>query len=764
MVNRPSALWLGGICAAALASAASAQNAPAPTKPQASDQAGGNSQEIIITAEKRPQLLINVPQSVSVVEGGTLEQQHANSFLDYLKLVPGLSLDQSRPGEGRLILRGVNTGGVASTVGVYVDETPFGSSSGLVNGAVLAGDFDTFDLDRIEVLRGPQGTLYGASSLGGVLRFVTNAPSTRSVEVRGRAGIETVDGGDLGYSADAMVNVPLSEIVAFRASGNYRKDGGFINSIGTGGSDVRKNINGDRSYGGRASLLFKPSETVWVRLSAIAQNIDADAPSIIEADPVTLEPLHGLSQSQFVPQFSNLHYRVYNGTANFDLGFAKLTSSTSYATQKQRERIDFTNALSPLLEFAFGFPPNDFFEAQDTNLKKFTQEVRLSSQTQAVDWLLGAYYTSEKGLIDQNFVAVQPGTLTPIDPIAILGTTLGSATVDSKYRELAGFADATLHLTQQFDLEVGGRYSHNKQSAHETTAGALAGGSLDFPAARSSENVFTYSLAPKFKPNRDTTLYARVAKGFRPGGPNVLPPIPNIPAQVPRMFHSDSVISYEVGVKAETRDHQFSIDAAAFHINWKNIQLFTSVDGFGVNANGSSAKSDGFEFTATARPMPGLALSANGAYTNARLTADTPSLVGGRNGDQLPFTPKFSFSLNGDYEWQVGPGTRAHVGASWRHLSGQTATYDSDFVAIYGRQRHVPAYGVFDLNAGVDFGHFSIDAYAKNLFNRHGITSTTALTVFGPTPDSGFPLYPGGAIGTGIIRPRTVGVSVGFKY
>ena len=131
------------------------------------------------------------------------------NFQDYLKLVPGLHLDQSRPGEGRLILRGVNTEGVASTVGVYVDETPFGSSSGLVNGAVLAGDFDTFDLSRIEVLRGPQGTLYGASSLSGVLRFVTNAPSTAGLELRARAGIEAVKGGATGYNADAVVNVPL---------------------------------------------------------------------------------------------------------------------------------------------------------------------------------------------------------------------------------------------------------------------------------------------------------------------------------------------------------------------------------------------------------------------------------------------------------------------------------------------------------------------------------------------------------------------------
>ncbi|MEO7410376.1 MAG: TonB-dependent receptor plug domain-containing protein, partial [Sphingomicrobium sp.] len=192
---------------------------------------------IVVTAQKRTQVLIDVPQSITVVSGNTLENQQATNFQDYLKLVPGLQLEQSNPGEGRLILRGLNAGGVASTVAVYLDETPFGSSTGLVNGAVLAGDFDTFDISRIEVLRGPQGTLYGANSLGGLLKFVTNAPDTKKVVARGRVSIEDTDGGEMSYRGHAVVNLPLSDTVAFRASGTYRKDGGFIDSIGTSAND-----------------------------------------------------------------------------------------------------------------------------------------------------------------------------------------------------------------------------------------------------------------------------------------------------------------------------------------------------------------------------------------------------------------------------------------------------------------------------------------------------------------------------------------------
>lgn len=753
--------WWTGTCLAALATAspALAVQAGPPQQPQpAADQGRvpDDAQTIIVTAEKRPQLLIDVPQSVSVVSGASLEAQHATNFQDYLKLVPGLQLNQSTPGEGRLVVRGVNTGGVASTVSVYVDETPFGSSSGLVNGAVLAGDFDTFDLSRVEVLRGPQGTLYGASSLGGVLRFVTNAPSTSRVEVRGRVGLEAVAHGGIGSNANALINVPLSSTLAFRASGSFRKDAGFIDSIGTAGSDLAKNINPTRVYSGRASLLFKPSDAANIRLTAIAQNIDADQSNLIEADSVTLKPLNGLLASRFADQFSNLHYRLYNGTGTFNLGFANLTTSTSYSKQNQDTQSDLTVAFSGLLTAAFGVPANEFIEPQQTNLTKFTQEVRLSGQSRVVDWLVGGFYTHEKGLIGQDLVAVQPGTSTPVTLPSFLAPTLGHLTLNSKYREVAGFANATLHLGPQFDLQFGGRYSKNKQSARQATQGALAGGTTDITNG-SSEHVFTYSVAPKFKLNENLTLYARVAKGFRPGGPNVI--APNAPPEVPRTYGSDSVISWEAGVKAQSPDHRLTLDAAAFHIKWTDIQLFTVVVAnnipFGVNINGSGARSDGFELTATARPLPGLDLSLNGAYTNARLTADTPSSVGGFKGDKLPFTPKLSTAANADYHWQVGPGARAHIGGSLRHLSGQTGPYDLAFATAHGGQRHIRPYSVVDINAGVTFGHFDIQAYVKNLGDSRGVTSVTGTTS---------PIFPGGAIGTGIIRPRTVGLTLGFNY
>jgi outer membrane receptor protein involved in Fe transport len=732
----------------ALASTAMAVAITWPTAAWAQDADADVGDEIVVTAQKRTQTLIDVAQSVSVVSGATLEQQGATNFSDYLKNVPSLQLVQGTPGQGRLVLRGVNTGGVASTVAVYIDETPFGSSTGLANGAELAGDFDTFDIARIEVLRGPQGTLYGASSLGGLLKFVTNAPSTTAFEGKALGGVEFTDGGDMSYRGAAMVNVPLGESLAFRASGSYRKQGGFIDSIGTAGSNVRSNTNDFESYGGRASLLWKPDANLSVRLSALLQNLYVDGSSFVEADPATLKPLYGgLTQSEYLPQFSNVKYRLYNGTIDYDFGGVTLTSATSYGQQLQSFRADFTANLSAALG-----GPYVYFD-QLTENRKWTQEVRLASNGgDFIEWLVGGYYTREKARINQNLktaVPGTPGTLTPID----LPFDYAVYNLASRYEEIAGFANATLHLAPWFDVDFGGRYSHNSQRADQVTDGVLLGAST-IDNIRSSDNVFTWSVAPKVKFGTRASLYARVAKGYRPGGPNVIPT--GAPPGTPTTFEPDTVTSYEIGFKGDTADRRASIEAALYHIDWNDVQLAAVVNGFGVNANGAGAEVDGAEITATLRPTAGLVTSLNFAYNDARLSGDTdPLVVGAVKGDPLPFTPKYAVSVNADYQWELGGDVTASLGGSIRSLSRQSGNYDPAYLATYGRFPRIRAYEVIDLRAGLAFGNYAINAYVNNLGNSGGITATQALLGV-----AGLPRYANGAIGTGVLRPRTIGINL----
>ena len=596
--------------AGAVATALMTNSAWSQEKPEASTL-----DEVVVTAQKVSQSVIDVPLSISVLGGDDLERSQSLNIQDYVKLVPGLQLTQAQPGFGRLVLRGINAGGTASTVGVYVDETTFGSSSGLANGAILAGDFDTFDVARVEVLRGPQGTVYGASSLGGVLKYVTNEPTTDAFEGRVRGTIENVDGGDMAWSGAGMVNVPVSDSVAIRASGFYRNVGGFIDSIGTGGSDVADNINSSTVSGGRASMLIAPSETFSLQLTAMIQDIENEASSGVDSDYTTGETLYGsLTQSQFIPELADVSYRVYNATATWDLGFGDLTSATSYGSNTQEFRSDVTTLYSPLLEFFFGIP-NEAYIGQTTRVKRFSQELRLSSNgNEKVDWLVGAYYNDEEGLIDQLVHAVDPGTLTDNDGFP----PLGDIQLDSNYKELAAFANVTIKFTPSFDLTLGGRYSQNDQDMHQEGEGALVGSvTID---NESSEEVFTYSVAPKFKFNDNLALYARVAKGFRPGGPNVI--AFNSPPEIPTTYESDTTLNYELGLKGENEARTFAFDVSAFHINWDDIQLLTQVENVAVNTNAGSAESDGVEVSLMFLPVERLKLSLTGAYTDAKLTED----------------------------------------------------------------------------------------------------------------------------------------------
>jgi iron complex outermembrane receptor protein len=703
---------------------------------------------IIVTAQKRVQSLIDVPQSVSVVSGDALERQQATSFRDYLKLAPGLQLNGGSTGQGRLTLRGINTGGGGATVSTYVDETPYGSSTSLSDGGSYAADVDTLDIARVEVLRGPQGTLYGATSLGGVVKFVTERPDIARFAARARATVETTDGGDISHALAGVVNVPIADTLAVRASGYHRRTGGYIDSIGTAGSDLQKNINDSTSYGGRISALFAPSEALSIRLTAVLQNIRNDADNVVEASPVDLSILYGRpSNSQFVPAYRNLSYRIYNATVDLDLGFADLLSSTSYSRLDVDNRQELTPQYGGLIKGAFGVPA-DVYADNLTNQRKFTQEIRLSSQdNDRFEWLVGGYFTRETGKLDQLYVAATPGTVTAVPGLPLLV----KADLSSIYREYAGFANATLHLGERFDLTFGGRYSRNEQSAVQTLQGGLVGGLVGYPEKRSSQNVFTWSVAPKFKINDHVSVYARASKGYRPGGPNVL--APGTPAGIPTQYRADTLVSYEAGVKAETADRTFGIDLAAFHLEWSDIQLFARVNGVGLTANGGRAESDGFEFTSTFRPARGLDLTINGAYTRARLTDDTDPVVGGRVGDLLPYTPEFSIGADGQYEWSVGTDATAYLGGSLRFLSKQPADFEAGYTQATGRQRTLPSYEIVDLRAGVRFDRVSIEAFARNIGNSRGIVDA-----------GGIGMYANGAIGTALVRPRTIGLTLGAEF
>jgi outer membrane receptor protein involved in Fe transport len=730
--------------------------------------------EIIVTAQKREQALAEIPMSITVLDGEMLSTQQADNFQDLVALVPGLSISSATAGVTRLTLRGINTGGVASTVGVYVGDVPFGSSTGLANGAILSGDFDTFDLARVEVLRGPQGTLYGASSLGGVLKYVPAPANTEKFEAKILGNVESAENADTGYSVTGAINIPLSDQFAIRATGFYREDQGYIDSIGNNpiptltdpnvnvleGTLVDDGINWLDTYGGRLQALYRPSDRFSINLMALMQDINSGAPNTIDADPSTLAPAdNGNVQSRYQEQFTDIAYRVYSATLDWDFGGVSLQSVTGYGTFEQDFQLDAAVAasltggppLSALLTFLFDDPNTPEIAPllssilpQITSTDKLTQEFRLlSPDSDTFEWLIGAYYTDEDSLIDQTILAVEPGTQNLVAGFP----TLAVANISSNYEEIAVFANATWYITDQFELSFGARQSENDQSAVQNTDGPLAGGSLVTINASSSESPFTWSISPRFEFTDNTSAYLRVATGFRPGGPNVLPP--TAPPGTPSSYDSDSLTSYELGVKTESSGGLFAVDVATFYLDWDDIQLFATVNGFGVNANGGTAVSKGLEFTASLFPADGLTVSFNGAYTDAYLTEDTE--IGGLDGDPLTAIPEWGFGLSADYEWAVRGDSTAYVGGTLGYTGDRP--YDFDARESDGSLSEVDNYTTLNLRLGLMTGRWHFEAYGKNVTDEMAITSVGTAN----TPGTGL-------VDLGIIRPRIYGLSVGASF
>jgi outer membrane receptor protein involved in Fe transport len=671
---------------------------------------------VVVTAEKRPESIKDVPMGITAVSGDTLDKLNARDFESYAATVPGLNLIEASPGKPQLVLRGINAGGDGATIGTYVDETPYGSSSALANGLNMAPNIDTFDMSRVEVLRGPQGTLYGSNTLGGLLKFVTNVPDPSGFAAKAEAGGTTVDNGGDGYFVRGMVNVPLADNLAVRASGNYAYDPGYIDDPGRG----LKNLNGVRRKGGRIAVLYQPTNKVTVRVSATQQEIVAssDANEDITLVGGKIVPLYGdYQQQRTVNGADTSRYSVYNATVDWNLDFATLTSSTSYSTFHSYLLTDGTGLLGVDIDAYL-------------HLGKFTQEARLASNPDdgPLDWLAGFYYTNETAGLLQNLVIVPHGA------------PLGDLLLNSGYSEVAGFGDVTYHFTPDFSVSAGGRYSSNSQHAVESGLASETGAS--------SGDVFTWSVAADYKVTDAVSAYARVAKGYRPGGPNVLP-IAGAPG-APTFYGPDSLINYEAGVKGSLLDGKLSFDFDAFYIDWSDIQLLTVIASTGVDINGGSARSLGFEWDTTWQPLDNFSLGFSGAYVDAALTEDTPALVGGLDGDPLPFSPKWSASLDGDYHFQTDSDWKPFVGATLHYIGSRA----SDFQAG-GSQITLPSYSTLEARLGVDWGDWEAELYGKNLGDAKGFSYFAA---------SGTSAASGNAPSVAVIMPRTFGVLLRAKF
>ncbi|HVX06159.1 MAG TPA: TonB-dependent receptor [Rhodanobacteraceae bacterium] len=764
---------LSAAIAAALLSAplAHAQNAPADQNATTSTASSGTVTTlgtIVVTANRRDETLQKVPMAVSALTFHDIQRQHLQDFSDYAANVPGLDAITLGPGMTELSIRGIASGSQqpSASVGVYVDETPFGSSSVFAVGSALTPDLDPADVERIEVLRGPQGTLYGAGALGGVIRFITIPPDTETYSGRVQVGGSSVDGGGNGFDVHGMFNLPLvKDKLAIRANVYDETDPGFVDDAGRGKTD----INESKIKGGRVSLLWTPTDRTSVRVTALAQNLSAAGSATVALDPDTLQPVYGDLQQRSAElggDAFDAHYRLYNVTLNTDFGWAKLMSSTSYSTLDAVTNTDATSLLF-LGPQRPGGPYYGTLEQAIIPQTKATQEFRLSSpKSQTVEWLGGVFWTRETGNNAQNVYASDYYSGTPLP--SPLGIPIGGDLQPSTYEAYAAYGSITWHVTDRFDLEAGLRYSHDKQHYTEIGYGLLFGGVpptvlLD---KRSSDSSTTFSLTPTFHIDDNHMLYARIASGFLPGGPNIVPVgVPNVPAT----FSPTKLTNYELGLKSTSADDRLMVDLSAYYIDWTKIPLTTFENNFTFLTSGGQAQSKGLEATVAWIPAQGLRLSANAAYNDATLTKDAPYPSNGKRGDPLPYAPQFTLGLNGDYDFALGGGWHGYVGASYRYVDERS----TDFAFSYPipgvlpplpSSPTIPGYHTIDLRAGVNRDQWNIDVYVKNLTNQRGIVQASTFQNYVPVAGELNPVTGRLEDNATIITPRMFGISVSRNF
>ena len=700
---------------------------------------------ITVTAQKREEPLKEVPMAISVVDASKMADRGAVQLTDYFSQVPGLSINARGAGRTQLILRGISTGsGGNPTVGITIDDAPYGSSSSRGGGDFMVPDLDPAELQHIEVLKGPQGTLYGASSMGGLLKYVTVAPDP--TQTSGRVQFDaSSNGGDHGFGVRSSVNLPLvQDKFALRVSVFQREDPGYIDDTLQG----REDVNDAMVRGGRVAAFWQAADNVTVRASALLQNSRSGATpnEDVRFDYSTLNGDYTHERLRGTDGFEGTS-RFYDATVNVDLGWASFDSISAYGQHRHDGPQDVTGTFGGIAQAIFGRPGMGVVIDNLLSTDKFSQEFRLASTVSdsPFNWMLGAFYTREKSEGRQRLRVVDPTT----------GGEVGlpymyNARTPSIFSEKALFANVSYQFTDRFDLQVGGRYSSNDERYNEYIDGPMNGGFSENTGS-SGENVFTYSLTPRFKLSEQLMVYGRVATGYRAGGQNQTLGISL--EEIPDAYDSDSLVNYEIGLKGEFFDRSLTLDTSLFYIDWSDIQL-RQVDqstGESYYANGGKAKSQGIEASLAWRPVAGLTVTGSAALTDAVLQEDTRAGTFGLRGDRLPYSAKRTGSLSVVKDFMVGDNLLAFVGGNISYMGDRLAPFNN----VATTPRFVmPSFTTGDINGGLQGDNWTLSLFVKNITDEKGYLSATPRN-----STTGLSAY-----GVGLIQPRTYGVSFAFDY
>jgi iron complex outermembrane receptor protein len=768
-----AAAW-GGAAFGALAGSAIAQTAP-PTDKALAKETG--LEEIVVTAEKRESTVQKTPISMTAISEAEMQARGLEDFRSIAQETPGVSMKTSGPGQTEYEMRGLDaTGGFSPTVGFYLDDAPLTAPAQAAQGKVVV-DPDLYDLNRVEVLRGPQGTLYGAGSMGGTIKLVTNAPQLNTFAVSAQSKESGTDGGGFNYGGSAMINLPITQdVAAVRFVGTYKYTSGWIDRIvlnpfplETNGGLTRGNVlgapvqanysdvNWEALEGGRVSLLLKLGDNLTIQAGLMHQKISTGGPFTIDDPPGNV---YAHYQPFDIAEPLEDNFSLYTLTVKYHFDFADLTSATAKWNRHDEQTQDISETIQSLLGIPSFYPPVGIGggSQEETDFSdQASEELRLASNGDGrFQWLGGAFFS------DFNSNTTSLSNYAGLEPV--FGTTdLISVGEPIHIEQKALFGETSYKLTDQLKGTLGLRYYRYTSTEEAINGGiaSIAGGPgtvLEF--GRAENKGFNPKVNLAYTATDDVLIYTTAAKGFRPGGPNTPVPLTG-PAQcltgpgnlqslglnsAPNQFNPDNVWSYEVGEKARALGNTFQINSAVYYERWTNVQQLVDPScGFSFTANAGTASVYGSEIELAANLSQSFMVTQNVGLTHATFN-DSVRATNTVEGQKLLDVPDLTLNTSVIYTTPVSD--------SFKFNARGTYSYIGPMQDITYVRNDLPGYSLVNARAGLTSDRFSVFLFCDNLTNKMAIlTNNVAQTVNIPSVNRWV-----------TNQPRTIGVDLQVRY
>src|SRR5882762_675298 len=737
-------------------------------------------QEIVVTAEKRESTVQKTPISMTAISGSDLQAGGLSDFTSVAQQVPGISFKTSGPGQTEFEMRGMtSTGGESPTVGFYLDDAVLTPAAMAQNGKTVI-DPSLFDLNRVEVLRGPQGTLYGAGSMGGTIKLVTNQPDPRAFAANLEGIGSGTSGGGFNHTENLMLNVPLmQDVVALRLVGTDKRIDGWTDRvvlspfpIEVNNSTARGNVaaapavaqfqrsNLEELRGGRASLLAQPNDRFSATVGYMHQEITQDGPSTIDGPP--------LNQAHYQPfdvaePFSD-RFNLYTLTLKYNFDSFQLVSASADWDRQQNQTQDISEAMQFFIGGFFGPPAawpfsstatvteggGTFFGlgagtiTEDDYTRQYSEELRLTSTGSGpLQWLAGGYWAGYGAT--SHVYSFYPATNNGFN--ADFGTTnLADNHRKVDIDQYAAFGEVSYMLPDNLRASLGARYYEYHSNSVTSVSGVSANGTSNPLFGLAQNSGVTPKLDLAYIPDDNTTIYGTWSKGFRPGGPNSPIPVPPCPSAAPTQFGPDSVWNYELGEKLRFFDSRVSVNGAIYYEDWTGVQQQVAPKcGFKFTANAGKAKVYGAELEVAVVLVPGVVLAQNVGYTHATNSTTLPA-AGVVAGQRLLDVPQVTANTSLSYKQPLADG---------RNLVARlNNSYVDSIQDITFTRNTLPPYDLVGFRLGVETARWSAFLFADNLTNKMALLSDT------------------GALSANISilnrvatnQPRTIGADLTFKF